>query len=156
MRKLICLPLFPYVNPQKKRFKNKAMLGIGGNIGDCLHRFESLFRKIALDSRFTILSTSPIYRNPAFGYEQQEDFYNATIEISTHCGVLEVFRMIFYWERHFGRGRKREFKNAPRTLDIDLLWFNHLVCNFPNLSLPHPFWHTRESVLIPLQFQKII
>lgn len=131
------------------------MLGIGGNIGDCLNRFNSLFRKIASDSRFLILSTSPIYRNPAFGYENQEDFYNATIQISTRCSIIELFRMIFYWERCFGRERKRAFKNAPRTLDVDLLWFNHLRIKHPKLSLPHPQWHRRESVLVPMQFQTI-
>lgn len=132
------------------------MLGIGGNIGDCLFCFETLFRKISADVRFCILSTSPIYRNPPFGYEQQNDFFNATMQIATSCGVTEMFRMIFYWERCFGRGRKRVFKNAPRTLDVDLLWFNQMKISWPYLHLPHPQWHNRESVLIPLQLQTII
>ncbi len=132
------------------------MLGIGGNLGDCLKRFESLFCKIIKDSRFVVLSTSPIYRNPAFGYVHQEDFWNATMQVSTNCGVVEVFRMIFYWERCFGRGRKREFKNAPRTLDVDLLWFNEMRLERRYLNLPHPQWSKRESVLIPLQYQNIL
>ncbi len=156
MRALIYRPLFPYHRHSKKRLVNQVMLGIGGNVGNCVKRFETLLRKIFADSRFCILSTSPIYRNPAFGYTQQADFYNATVQISTNCGLIEVFRMIFYWERCFGRGRKREFKNAPRTLDIDLLWFNQLQLKRDYLKIPHPFWHERESVLIPLQLQNII
>lgn len=156
MRELIYCPFFPFVLKAKSKFSNKVLLGIGGNIGDCVKRFEFLFRKIRSDVRFVILSTSPIYRNPAFGYLHQSDFYNATMQLSTSCGMVEVFRMIFYWERCFGRGRKREFKNAPRTLDIDLIFFNQAKIIRPYLQIPHPFWQERESVLLPLTLQEFI
>lgn len=156
MREFIYRPLFPYVLKPKNRLNNDVLLGIGGNIGDCVRRFEFLFRKICSDVRFVILSTSPIYRNPAFGYTHQPDFYNATMQLSTSCGMVEVFRMIFYWERCFGRGRKREFKNAPRTLDIDLIFFNRVKVIRPYLHIPHPFWQERESVVFPLELQELI
>lgn len=156
MRELIYRPFFPYVLKSKNKLSNDVLLGIGGNIGDCVRRFEFLFRKICSDVRFMILSTSPIYRNPAFGYTDQADFYNATMQLSTSCGMVEVFRMIFYWERCFGRGRKREFKNAPRTLDIDLIFFNQVRIVRPYLQIPHPFWHERESVVFPLKLQEFI
>lgn len=156
MRELIYRPLFPCVLKPKKRFANDVLLGIGGNLGDCIKRFEALFRKICSDARFSILSTSPIYRNPAFGYLNQADFYNAVMQISTHCGVVEVFRMIFYWERCFGRERKRGFKNAPRTLDLDLIFFNEMKLYRPYFQIPHLFWQERESVLIPLALQDLI
>lgn len=155
MRELIYNRYFPYTASRHNYPKNCIMLGLGGNIGDCLLRFEHLFRKISTDFRFKILSTSPIYRNPAFGYVAQDDFYNATMQIATRCGIVEVFRMIFYWERCFGRGRKREFKNGPRTLDIDLLSFNQIKIKRPYLCIPHPLWQERDSVLIPLQLQRI-
>lgn len=156
MRELIYRPLFPCVSKPKKKFSNDVLLGIGGNVGDCVRRFEFLFRKICADVRFAVLSTSPIYRNPAFGYTHQSDFYNATMQISTYCEMIEVFRMIFYWERCFGRGRKREFKNAPRTLDIDLIFFNGIKIARPYLQVPHPCWQERESVLLPLTLQELI
>lgn len=156
MREFIYRPLFPYVLKSRKRLNNDVLLGIGGNVGNCVRRFEFLFRKICSDVRFMILSTSPIYRNPAFGYTHQPDFYNATMQLSTSCGMVEVFRMIFYWERCFGRGRKREFKNAPRTLDIDLIFFNRIKITRPYLHIPHPFWQERESVVLPLELQEFI
>lgn len=156
MRALFYSSYFPYDSVCKKRFFNRVLLGIGGNVGDCIARFERLFRKICTDSRFCIVATSPIYRNPAFGYQDQEDFYNATMSIGTNCGIVEMFRMIFYWERYFGRERKRAFKNAPRTLDIDLIFFNQIQLKREYLIVPHPMWQERESVLIPLQLQRKI
>lgn len=156
MRKIISIPLYPYVTDKKITMKNKVLLGVGGNIGDCKRRFSILFRQIRKDKRFCILSTSPIYINPPFGYLEQNDFYNATIQLATNQSVIEVFRMIFYWERRFNRPRKRAFANSPRTLDIDLLWFNEIKINYPYLHIPHKEWDRRESVLIPLGLQTIL
>lgn len=156
MRKVISTPLYPYVTCKKVTMRNKVLLGIGGNVGDCKSRFSRLFRQIQKDCRFGILSTSPIYINPPFGYLEQNDFYNATIQLETNQSVLEVFRMIFYWERRFDRPRKRVFRNAPRTLDIDLLWFNQIKIKRPYLFVPHKEWKKRESVLIPLSLQTIL
>lgn len=156
MRKILHTPLFPYQTSSKTRMKNKVLLGIGGNVGDCIGRFSHLFRQIQRDKRFCILSTSPIYINPPFGYLEQNDFYNATIQVATNQSMIEVFRMIFYWERRFNRPRKRVFANAPRTLDIDFLWFNQAKIKRPYLTIPHKEWDKRESVLIPLSLQTIL
>lgn len=156
MRKIINHPLYPYVTYKQVKMKNKVLLGIGGNVGDCIKRFSHLFRQIQKDCRFCILSTSPIYINPPFGYLEQNDFYNATIQLATNQSMLEVFRMIFYWERRFNRPRKRAFGNAPRTLDIDFLWFNHIKIKRPYLTIPHKEWDRRESVLVPLGLQTIL
>lgn len=156
MRKIITTSLYPYLTSKQVVMKNKVLLGIGGNVGDCKKRFSLLFRQIQKDCRFCILSTSPIYINPPFGYLEQNDFYNATIQLATNQSMLEVFRMIFYWERRFNRPRKRAFVNSPRTLDIDLLWFNQVKVNRPYLSIPHKEWSRRESVLIPLGLQTIL
>lgn len=156
MRKLYHSRFFPFSSKKISNYRNKILLGIGGNLGDCFKRFDGVFRQISKDSRFFILSTSPIYRNPAFGYTQQDDFYNATIELCTNLSLVELFSMVFYWERRWGRARKREFKNAPRTLDMDILWFNQAKIKRPYLTIPHPYWQERESVLVPLSFQNII
>lgn len=156
MRKLYYTPFFPFTAKTSSTHRNKILLGIGGNLGDCIKRFNHLFEQIQRDSRFSILSTSPIYRNPPFGYKEQNDFYNATIELSTNLSLIQLFSMVFYWERRWGRARKREFKNAPRTLDIDILWFNQAKIKRPYLTIPHPYWQERESVLVPLSLQNIV
>ena len=134
---------------------NTFTIGIGSNKGQSFRIFNQLFLWLARHRSFTILSTSPIYQNPAFGYTKQRDFYNATLTLQTPLSLREVFSIIFYLERKFARPRIREFKNAPRTLDIDLIFFNHLKLNYPHLKLPHPYWKQRESVIIPLVLQKM-
>ncbi|PAF41933.1 2-amino-4-hydroxy-6-hydroxymethyldihydropteridine diphosphokinase [Helicobacter sp. 11S02596-1] len=131
-------------------FANTLTLGIGGNIGDCKKRFEHLWRWLQSNKNISSLRSSPIYRNPAFGYTHQDDFYNATITLATRFSIVQLFGLIFYLERRFGRPKKREFKNSPRTLDIDIIFFNDLILKRPYLKIPHPNWSQRESVLIPL------
>ena len=145
-------PLHPHATPKPL---NTFTIGIGSNKGQSFRIFNQLFLWLARHRSFTILSTSPIYQNPAFGYTNQRDFYNATLTLQTPLSLREVFSIIFYLERKFARPRIREFKNAPRTLDIDLIFFNHLKLNYPHLKLPHPYWKQRESVIIPLVLQKM-
>jgi len=61
----------------------------------------------------------------------------------------ELLAFLLRVEKHFGR--KRSFANAPRTLDLDLIFFDDVRMETARLTLPHPHWHERESVLIPLQ-----
>ena len=145
-------PLQPRATPKPL---NTFTIGIGSNKGQSFRIFNQLFLWLARHRSFTILSTSPIYQNPAFGYTPQSDFYNATLTLQTPLSLREVFSIIFYLERKFARPRIREFKNAPSTIDIDLIFFNHLKLNYPHLKLPHPYWKQRESVIIPLVLQKM-
>jgi 2-amino-4-hydroxy-6-hydroxymethyldihydropteridine diphosphokinase len=97
----------------------------------------------------TVLHTGPILKNPPFGYTEQDDFFNSVIEVSTSMQPRELLGFLLRVEKHFGR--KRSFANAPRTLDLDLIFFDDVRMNTPTLTLPHPHWQERESVLIPLQ-----
>lgn len=137
----------------KESGSNVLVLGIGANIGDnakILARFWHLLCFFALHSRIFSIATSPIYRNPPFGYLNQAHFYNAIIVLSTSLSLLQVYALVFYLERRFGRGRKREFKNAPRMLDIDIIFYNDLLVKRGYLDLPHKNYHKRLSVLVPM------
>ncbi len=151
---LFFVPNFPISNPLKSSKPNVFTIGIGANIGNCIKTFESLFYWFKKHQNFHIISSSPIFKNPAFGYKNQADFYNATITLQTTLSLREVFSILFYLERKFKRARKRVFKNAPRTLDIDLLFFNQIKIQYPHLKIPHPYWKQRESVIIPLMLQE--
>ncbi|MCE3040199.1 2-amino-4-hydroxy-6-hydroxymethyldihydropteridine diphosphokinase [Helicobacter anatolicus] len=155
MRALFFTPHFPKHHSIKKIHQNIFCLGIGGNMGDCFRTFKNLVLWFEKNPRFMLISTSPIYQNPAFGFEKQPDFYNATLLIATKESLNFVFHLIFYLERKFKRPRKRPFKNSPRTLDIDLLFFNDKKIKYPHLKLPHPYWNQRESVIIPLLLQNL-
>lgn len=139
-----------------RRFKSKsghqALLGIGGNIGDVVRRFDHLLFYMKRSSLVRVLETAPILRNPPFGYMDQEDFYNSLIRIETFLSPKALLRYVLYIEKRFGR--KRLFKDGPRTLDIDIIFYEDKIIKTKHLALPHPGWKERASVLIPLSMMK--
>ena len=144
---LIFTPQFPYNT--KSREGKKALLGIGGNIGDVIRRFDRLLVYLKRSSLVRIIETSPILKNPPFGYREQEDFYNALVLVETQLTPKMLLRYLLRVERIFGR--ERPFKDAPRTLDIDIIFYENVKMDSEELRLPHPGWKERSSVLIPLQ-----
>lgn len=150
---LICNHFFPHKNKKPKMLENIALIGIGANLKNPIKTFISLFIKMQKNNNIALISSSPIYKNPPFGYANQNDFYNATLLFSTNLRLLELYALIFYLERIYGRARKRAFKNAPRMLDIDMLFYNDVFLRSKKLNLPHPHWDKRASVLVPLLFQ---
>lgn len=130
----------------------EALLGIGGNIGDVVRRFEHLFTYLNRSPLIHIKETSPILKNPPFGYTDQEEFYNALIRIETDLTPKALLRYILTIEKRFGR--KRLFKDGPRTLDIDIIFYENVTMHTEHLTIPHPYWSQRDSVLIPLSYMK--
>ena len=132
--------------------RHKAIVGIGGNIGDVVRRFEHLFWFLMRSPHVTLLQTSPILRNPPFGYRRQADFYNGLIVISTTLTPRELLLYLLQVEKRFGR--RRLFKDAPRTLDLDIIFYDDLEMSSDRLTIPHPHWWERNSILIPLKYLK--
>ncbi len=139
-------------NP-KNTLPNTTIIALGGNLKSPIRTFKSLFLKLRQNAKIRILQTSPIYKNPPFGYTNQPFFYNATMLLATSMCLVEFYAFIFYMERIFGRGRIRAFRNAPRTLDIDIIFFNDIFMRSTKLNIPHTQWFGRSSVLIPLIYQ---
>lgn len=136
----------------KRKGGHKVLLGIGGNIGDVVRRFEHLLYFLKRSPLLCVVETAPILKNPPFGYKEQADFYNSLLLIETRLTPRELLRYILGVEKVFGR--KRLFKDAPRTLDIDILFYENVKMDTKNLTLPHPEWMKRSSVLIPLLHMK--
>ena len=124
------------------------MLGIGGNVGDVRRRFNHLFFYLKRSSFVDVVETAPILKNPPFGYLEQDDFYNSLIIVKTCLRPKALLRYILAIEKKFGR--KRSFQDAPRTLDIDMIFYEQEVIKSKVLTVPHPYWNERSSVLIPL------
>lgn len=141
---------FPYNT--KSKGGSKALLGIGGNVGDVVRRFEHLFRYFRRLPFIHVVETAPILKNPPFGYMEQNDFYNSLMLIETHLTSRELLRYVLHVEKVFGR--KRLFKDGPRTLDIDIIFYENVKMETKDLTLPHPGWMKRSSVLIPLSHMK--
>ncbi len=140
---------FPASYRHAKILRHRALIGLGGNVGDVIRRFQHLqhYLKNAVDIQ--LLHTSPVLKNPPFGYHEQEDFLNAVVEVATNKSPKKLLKFLLHTEKHFGR--RRSFANAPRTLDLDLIFFDKVKMQTPFLTLPHPHWSERESVIIPLQ-----
>ena len=131
---------------------DRELLGIGGNIGDVVRRFEHLFYYLKRSSLLRIIETAPIVKNTPFGYTEQEEFYNSLILVETFLSPRALLRYVLRVEKVFGR--KRLFKDGPRTLDIDIIFYENVKMETKELTLPHPGWRERESVLIPLSMMK--
>ena len=147
------LTLF-YTSNYPKKFnstsnkKYSVTIGIGGNIGNTKKIFDKLILCLKKDSRFTLLKTSPLLKNPPFGFLEQSDFLNGIIALKTNLAPNEFLKNMQRLEKRFGR--KRSFQDAPRTLDIDIIFFNNKKINTKDLIVPHKDWANRESVIIPL------
>jgi len=139
---------FPYVANPKTSRRYQVVVGIGGNIGDVKRRFEHLFFDIKRDKRVELLRTALILKNPPFGFKDQDDFFNSIIVFKTSMQPRVFLDYLMRLEKKFGR--RRSFANAPRTLDLDIIFFDNRVINSKKLTVPHPSWSTRESVIIPL------
>ncbi len=131
-----------------KKGRYEVFLGIGGNIGDVKRRFAKLLVVLQKLPQVYLCKTSSILKNPPFGYRDQPFFFNAVIMIKTSLPPYRLLKLLQRIENRFGR--KRSFKDAPRTLDLDILFFADKTMHTKELTLPHPNWHQRQSVLIPL------
>ncbi len=129
---------------------NYVVIGIGGNLGNVKRVFDKLFLSLQADNRFDIIKTSPILKNPPFGFLDQDDFLNAVVLLKTDLSPKASLRAFQRMENRFKR--KRSFKDAPRTLDIDIIFFNDLKMDSKILTIPHPHWYKRDSVTLPLSY----
>jgi len=91
---------------------------------------------------------SSLYRSAPVGYLDQPDFTNAVARIETALPPRALLDQLLAIERRYGR--VRDFANAPRTLDLDILLYDECVVQEPGLTIPHPRVHERAFVLVPL------
>lgn len=125
-----------------------AVIGLGGNIGDVKARFKKLLRLWQDDPRISLLASSPLFINAAFGYTKQADFTNAVVLLKTGLSANGLLRLCLWYERRFKR--VRSFKNAPRTLDLDIIFYSGRSRTSARLEIPHKGAFNRASVYLPL------
>ncbi|MDD5373668.1 MAG: 2-amino-4-hydroxy-6-hydroxymethyldihydropteridine diphosphokinase [Sulfurimonas sp.] len=137
-----------YKNSKESSHRYVATVGVGGNVGDVMRRFNRLYSYLKKDKRVDLLQTSLILKNPPFGFVNQDDFFNSIILLGTNMQPKVFLDYLMRLEKKFAR--KRSFANAPRTLDLDIIFFDNRVVKTPKLQIPHAEWFERKSVLIPL------
>lgn len=126
---------------------NKAYLLTGGNEGDRYLNMQQARTNIEHICG-QLLLVSSIYETAAWGKRDQPDFLNQVLLIKTLLDPRDLLTAILNIEKE--GGRKRTVKNAPRTIDIDILFYDHLILDEPGLSIPHPRIPERRFVLEPL------
>jgi len=129
---------------------HKAIIGLGGNIGDVLDSFRFGLDCLHADPATRVTRASPLYRTPAWGLEEQPDFLNACAELETWLSPHELLSLLQSVEDM--RGRKRCEMWGPRTLDLDLLIYGEQQIDTNNLTVPHPLITERAFVLKPLAY----
>ena len=127
----------------------KAYLGIGTNIGDRYNNIMNAIDSLKHLPLTNVANVSSVYETEPWGYEQQDDFLNVCVEIATELSPKTILGSCLGIEAAFGR--ERPFKNAPRIIDIDLLMYEGVKSNEPELILPHPRIQERAFVLVPLR-----
>lgn len=126
----------------------RAFIGLGSNLRSPEQQLLTAFDEIAATPGIALRARSSLYRSAPIGYPDQPHFINAVAEIRTTLTPVELLRELLAIEQC--HGRVREFTNAPRTLDLDILTYGDLQLSSPALSLPHPRAHQRLFVLLPL------
>ncbi|ANY15119.1 2-amino-4-hydroxy-6-hydroxymethyldihydropteridine diphosphokinase [Bordetella pseudohinzii] len=126
----------------------RAYVGLGANLGDGAATLRAVLAEIAALPGVRACRASPFYRSAPV-QASGPDFINAVAELDTTLAPLELLDALQALElRH---GRERPYKNAPRTLDLDLLLYDGQRMDTPRLTLPHPRLHERAFVLYPLR-----
>lgn len=125
-----------------------AFIAIGGNLGPCRDTFIAA-RRCLTKRGAVVVASSPLYRTqPVGGPSDQADYLNAVLQVETCMSAAALLQLCLAVELEAGRQRQQQW--GPRTLDLDLLLYAQLVCNSPDLVLPHPRLHQRRFVLEPL------
>lgn len=125
-----------------------AFVGIGTNMGDRLLNIERAIKSLELLPDTKIVAVSNIYESEPWGFKEQSNFLNGVIKLSTKLSHNTLLGGLLGIEA--AMGRVRNIKNGPRILDLDLLIYDNVTLNTPELTLPHPFILEREFVLKPL------
>ena len=127
---------------------NKAYLGLGTNMGDRLEYLNSACTLLSQHENINITNKSKIYETKAWGYTDQADFLNMCLEIETNLDEFQLLEVCGQVEQKLNR--ERIIRWGPRTIDVDILFFNDIILNNEKLSIPHPRISERAFVLIPL------
>jgi len=125
----------------------RAYIGLGANLGDAAATLRTVLDELAGTPGILACRASGFYRTAPVD-ATGPDFVNAVAEVQTHLAPLALLDALQALEtRH---GRQRPYRNAPRTLDLDLLWYGDIALDTARLTLPHPRMHQRAFVLAPL------
>lgn len=124
-------------------------LSIGSNLGKRYENCQNGISQLIAKTKSLLIMKSPFYETEPVGYEKQGWFLNAVIKIETLLDPSELLRDLKSVESDLGRNFQ-QVRFGPRTLDLDILFYDNLIENGADLVIPHPRMHERRFVLKPL------
>jgi 2-amino-4-hydroxy-6-hydroxymethyldihydropteridine diphosphokinase len=124
-----------------------AYLGLGANLGDARQTLKDAVVCLAQQATVTVLAKSSLYRTEPID-SGGDDYYNCVVKIDTTLAARQLLGLCQSIEHHFGR--ERPHRNAPRTLDIDILLYGEARLDEADLIVPHPRLTDRAFALVPL------
>ena len=125
----------------------KAWLALGANLGDAQATIRQAIAAVQNWPHTRLLKASSLYRTAPVDADGP-DYINAVVEVQTGLSPLELLHHCQLQEQ--AAGRQRSYRNAPRTLDMDLVLYADQRVDLPELSVPHPRMWQRAFVLVPL------
>ena len=125
-----------------------VFIGLGSNLDDPRGHILRALQALASLPHTRVLARSSLYRSAPIDYLQQPDFINAVAKLATALSPRALLDALLQLERECGR--TREFRNAPRTLDLDVLLYDEMQHHEHGLTIPHAQMHKRAFVLHPL------
>lgn len=125
---------------------HQVFIALGSNLGDRQANLQEAIRKI--QPEVVPIECSPIYETPPWGYEPQANFLNQVIRAETDLDPQALLAHLKKTE--IDLGREATFRNGPRLIDLDILFFDQVIIQSPPLVIPHPALQERAFVLVPL------
>jgi len=123
-------------------------IGIGSNLGDKLHHCEKAISEILKIDHHKLIAKSSLFKTLPIGYTSQDWFVNGVIKIETDLEAPELLRTLKTIESQLGR--TETIRWGPRTIDLDILFFDDAEIYTEELQIPHPLIQDRQFVLVPL------
>jgi len=126
-----------------------AFIGLGSNLANPLRQIKTALEAIQQIVDTQLVKVSQFYCSEPWGVSEQPLFVNAVAELNTQLNPEELLKQLQFIENAQHRDRNG-VRFGPRTIDLDILLFDQLQLNLPNLTVPHPYLTQREFVVYPL------
>ncbi len=126
----------------------KVYLGVGTNVGNLLENIKNAIKLLTSDKAIKALHASSLYITEPVGLVEQQDFLNCVFFVETELSQQELFLKLKDIEKSMGR--KKTVKYGPRIIDLDILFYEDIIYQDLDLTIPHPHLHKRSFVLWPL------
>ena len=136
------------MNPSDCREPVSACVALGANLGEAVATLRQALEDIAALPHTQLLQASPFLSSAPLDADGPT-YINAVVRLETRLNAVELLQALQGLER--AAGRTRDYRHAPRTLDLDLLFYGDAQMQSDFLCLPHPRWAQRAFVLLPLQ-----